>query len=153
MNDVINKLKQSHISVTPQRLEILKAILAHHDHPSAEVLYQEVRQTLPMISFNTVYKSLETFCQKGLIIKINPLHEVARYDGNVRPHAHLVCTRCFRVEDVDWEWPEELPFPEGIEGPFKVERVSVQLLGICSACQQELNSAASRYGKKSIRSP
>jgi len=133
-------------------LAILRAILAHRDHPSAEVLYDEVRQTLPTISFNTVYKTLETFCQKGLIFKINPLHEVARYDGNLHPHAHLVCSRCFRIEDVDWEWPKELPYPEGLDGPFKVERVSIQFLGICSACQQELESMASEQGKKSFGS-
>lgn len=140
MNSIINRLKECHISLTPQRLAILKVILAHHDHPSAEVLYEEVRQTLPTISFNTVYKTLETFCQKGLIFKINPLHEVARYDGNLHPHSHFICTRCFRVEDVDCQWPEDLPLPESLNSSFKVDRISIQFLGLCPACQQELDS-------------
>ncbi len=70
--------------------------MSRYDHPSADNIYQEVRRNLPMISFNTVYKTLETFCQLGLVIKINPLHEVARYDGNVSPHTHMVCSRCHK---------------------------------------------------------
>ena len=142
METLINKLREHRISVTPQRMAVLQAILQRHDHPSADSLYQEVRQTLPMISFNTVYKALETFCQKGLIIKINPLHEVARYDGNLQPHAHLICTRCQKVEDVAWEWPPGVPFPESREGDFKVERISLQILGVCAACQRKLASTA-----------
>lgn len=140
METLIKKLKEHRISVTPQRLAILQAILKRYDHPSADSLYQEVRRTLPMISFNTVYKTLETFCQKGLVVKINPLHEAARYDGNVRPHGHLVCTRCNRIEDVAWEWPQDLPFPDNLGTHFKIQRVSLQFLGLCARCQGELVS-------------
>ena len=130
-------LKEQHISVTPQRLEILKNIMARYDHPSADSIYQEVRRNLPMISFNTVYKTLETFCQLGLIIKINPLHEVARYDGNVSPHTHLICSQCHRVEDISWEWPAELPLPSPPEADFRVDSVAVHLFGLCRHCRSD----------------
>lgn len=129
-------LKQQNISVTPQRVEILRNIMARHDHPSAERIFQEVRRSLPMISFNTVYKTLETFCQLGLIMKVNPLHEVARYDGNTTPHTHMVCSRCHQVEDLFWHWPAEVPLPEPGESGFQVEAVVVQLFGLCRQCQQ-----------------
>lgn len=131
------QLKDQHISVTPQRLEILKIIMARYDHPSADTIYQEVRRSLPMISFNTVYKTLETFCQLGLIIKINPLHEVARYDGNVSPHMHMICSRCHKVEDHSWEWPAEVPLPSPNPSDFKVDSVAVHLFGLCKHCQSE----------------
>ncbi|AEB09051.1 ferric uptake regulator, Fur family [Desulfobacca acetoxidans DSM 11109] len=137
MDRLVNCLKEQHISVTPQRLEILKNIISRYDHPSADSIYQEVRRHLPMISFNTVYKTLETFCQLGLITKINPLHEVARYDGNVAPHAHLVCTRCHKVEDFDWSWPDDIPLPDASPEGFKIESVSVQFFGLCQQCQQQ----------------
>lgn len=130
-------LKEQHISVTPQRLEILKTIMARHDHPSADNIYQEVRRQLPMISFNTVYKTLETFCQLGLIIKVNPLHEVARYDGNVSPHTHLICTRCHKVEDLAWHWPQDVPLPSPGDSGFQVDAVAVHLFGLCRQCQSD----------------
>ena len=130
-------LKEQHISVTPQRLEILKTIMSRYDHPSADSIYQEVRRNLPMISFNTVYKTLETFCQLGLIIKINPLHEVARYDGNVSPHTHLVCSRCHKVEDIEWEWPAEIPLPNTGGSGFRVDSVAIHLFGLCRDCRSD----------------
>ncbi|MBM4287845.1 MAG: transcriptional repressor [Deltaproteobacteria bacterium] len=128
------RLKERHISVTPQRLEILKSLMTRYDHPSADNIYQEVRRHLPMISFNTVYKTLETFCQLGLVVKINPLHEVARYDGNVNPHTHLVCTRCHKVLDVDWQWPDEVPLPTLNLADFQATEVAVQIFGLCRKC-------------------
>ena len=81
MENLVQKLRAQGIAVTPQRLAVLASLEQRHDHPSAEKIYQEVRRQLPAISFNTVYKTLEVLCQKGLVIKVNPLHEVARYDG------------------------------------------------------------------------
>lgn len=135
-DQLVKCLRAQNISVTPQRLEILRSIVSRYDHPSADAIYQEVRKHLPMISFNTVYKTLETFCQLGLITKINPLHEVARYDGNVQPHAHLICRHCHRVEDANWQWPQDLPLPEMGENGFRIETVSVQFFGLCSKCLQ-----------------
>lgn len=130
-------LKRQNISVTPQRVQILKNIMERHDHPSADNIFQEVRRALPMISFNTVYKTLETFCQLGLIMKVNPLHEVARYDGNTTPHTHLICTRCHQVEDLYWDWPQEIPLPDLQKSGFKVESVAVHLFGLCRNCQKD----------------
>jgi len=130
-------LKQQNISVTPQRVQILKNIMERHDHPSADNIFQEVRQALPMISFNTVYKTLETFCQLGLIMKVNPLHEVARYDGNTTPHTHLICRRCHQVEDLFWDWHTKTTLPDVSASGFQVEAVVVQLFGLCRRCQNE----------------
>ena len=135
LDQLAKRLKEQHISVTPQRLEILKTIMSRYDHPSADNIYQEVRRKLPMISFNTVYKTLETFCQLGLIIKINPLHEVARYDGNISPHTHVVCSRCHKVEDISWEWPAEISLPSLSGSDFKVDSVAIHLFGLCRHCQ------------------
>jgi Fur family transcriptional regulator, peroxide stress response regulator len=137
LENLSNRLKEQHISVTPQRLEILKTIVSRYDHPSADNIYQEVRKNLPMISFNTVYKTLETFCQLGLIIKVNPLHEVARYDGNTSPHTHMICTHCHTVQDLHWHWPDEIKLPNPSAMNFKVDCVAVHLFGLCQDCQKD----------------
>jgi Fur family transcriptional regulator, peroxide stress response regulator len=141
MEDLIQKLRGHGIAVTPQRLAILASLQRRHDHPSAEKIYQEVRPQLPAISFNTVYKTLEILCRKGLILKVNPLHETARYDGETGFHAHLVCRRCHTIADLyrQPEVPADLDKKDKkataeVQG-FRVEYQSLTLWGLCPRCR------------------
>jgi Fur family transcriptional regulator, peroxide stress response regulator len=135
MITLIEKLRSRHISVTPQRLAVLADLEARRDHPTAEQIYQEVQRQMPAISFNTVYKTLEVFCQKGLIIKVNPLHEVARYDIETEHHAHLICRSCHFIVDLpDMAIPAPT-LPEEAQAGFRLERHSLIFWGLCPQCQ------------------
>lgn len=137
MEELIQKLRAQRIAVTPQRLAVLAAVQERRDHPTAAAIYQEVRRHLPAISFNTVYKTLEVLSQKGLVLKVNPLHEVARYDGATSPHAHLICRACHLILDLDWEPPPGMLFPpEELKG-FQVDQQSLTLWGLCPHCWQK----------------
>jgi len=136
MNMLIEKLRSRHISVTPQRLAVLGNLEGRRDHPTAEQIYQEVREAMPAISFNTVYKTLEVFCQKGLIIKVNPLHEVARYDIDTEHHCHLICRNCHFIVDLPDELAETPPLPEEVQAGFRLERHSLIFWGLCPQCQK-----------------
>ncbi|MCL6622316.1 MAG: transcriptional repressor [Syntrophobacterales bacterium] len=139
MEHLIKKFREHKISVTPQRLAVLAVLEQRRDHPSAEQIYQEVRRQHPAISFNTVYKTLEVLHQRGLVIKVNPLHEVARYDGQVHHHAHLVCRSCRRIYDVEKSIPP-LPLEPGDLPPgFRVESQTLTLWGLCRECQEKLS--------------
>lgn len=132
----MQKLRTRRISVTPQRLAVLSVLEARQDHPSAEQIFQEVQRQLPAISFNTVYKTLEVLCQKGLVIKVNPLHEVARYDVRTHNHAHLICRNCHVIYDLEREVaPIEL-YPSEVPSGFIVENQSVIFWGTCPRCQK-----------------
>ncbi|MGA9755199.1 MAG: transcriptional repressor [Desulfobaccales bacterium] len=135
MEDLIHQLRDRGIAVTPQRLAVMAVLQKRRDHPSAEHIYQEVRRQLPAISFNTVYKALEILCQKGMAIKVNPLHEVARYDGATGCHAHIICRQCHHIIDLDWE-PSAVPplAPEDLQG-FQIDHSSLTFWGLCPRCQ------------------
>jgi Fur family peroxide stress response transcriptional regulator len=122
--------------VTPQRLAVLADLESRRDHPTAEQIYQEVQRQMPAISFNTVYKTLEVFCQKGLVIKVNPLHEVARYDIDTKHHAHLICRNCHAIVDLTEEAVPAPTLPEEARGGFKVEQHSLIFWGLCPRCQK-----------------
>ena len=136
MENLIQKLRTKRISVTPQRLAVLGVLENRRDHPTAEQIYHEVRHQLPAISFNTVYKTLEVLCQKGLVTKVNPLHEVARYDIQTHNHAHLVCRLCHHIFDLEREIDRINLAPEEIPSGFQVEHQSVIFWGVCPRCQE-----------------
>lgn len=137
MENLIQQLRARGIAVTPQRLAVLSSLQNRRDHPTAENIYQEVRRQLPAISFNTVYKTLEILSQKGMVIKVNPLHEVARYDGETGPHAHLICRQCHRIVDLDWQAGEFPALPPDSRHGFKIEHPSLTFWGLCPQCQTE----------------
>ena len=136
MENLIQKLRDRRIAVTPQRLAVMTALQNRRDHPTADHIYQEVRRQLPAISFNTVYKTLEILCQRGMVIKVNPLHAVARYDCETGQHAHLICRQCHHIIDLNWEASEIPSLPaEDLHG-FVVEHPSLTFWGLCPRCQQ-----------------
>ena len=136
MENLIQQLRDRGIAVTPQRLAVMAILQRRRDHPTADHIYQEVRRQHPAISFNTVYKTLEILCQRGMAIKVNPLHEVARYDGETGPHAHIICRQCHHIVDLDWE-PSDVPSlpAEDLQG-FRIDHPSLTFWGLCPRCQQ-----------------
>jgi len=135
MENLMQQLRERRIAVTPQRLAVMGALRSRRDHPTADHIYQEVRQQLPAISFNTVYKTLEVLCQKGMVIKVNPLHAVARYDGVTGQHAHLICRQCHQIVDLDWEASEVPTLPAAELHGFQIEHPSLTFWGVCPRCQ------------------
>ncbi len=139
-DELIKKLRSRGLSVTPQRLAVLGWLASRRDHPTAEQIFHGVRQELPAISFNTIYKTLEVLCRQGLVTKVNPLHEVARYDGSTHHHAHAVCRRCQAILDVDWEPALALSLPADLLPGFRVDGQSVTFWGLCAGCQEKLTT-------------
>jgi Fur family peroxide stress response transcriptional regulator len=140
MENIVQQLRDCGIAVTPQRLAVLGTLQGRRDHPTADHIYQEVRRQHPAISFNTVYKTLEILCQRGMVIKVNPLHEVARYDGETGHHAHIICRQCHHIIDLNWE-PSEIPAlpAEELQG-FRIEHPSLTFWGLCPRCQPRESS-------------
>ena len=48
------------LSLTVQRRAVLEAVLDRGDHPTADQVYDEVKERLPGLSRTTVYRVLET---------------------------------------------------------------------------------------------
>ena len=136
LSDFVTRCRQQGTPVTPQRLAVIEALLASEEHPSSDEICTAVRRRHPHVSLATVHRILEQFCDVGEARKVTRLHDVARYDGNVEPHHHVLCIRCRRVHDV--EIPEVDKLLEGAAslGPFSLLRFSVQIEALCRDCQR-----------------
>ena len=100
MLELASILKQHQLKVTPQRLSIFKMLRNTRIHPSAETIYQALIEEHPTMSLATVYKTLDTFVQHGLIQQLNLGEDSYRYDADTTPHSHLQCTSCKCVVDL-----------------------------------------------------
>ncbi len=139
VNEFIERSKDLGIKVTPQRTAIYRELASTDQHPSTEVIYKKIKDYYPNISLTTVYRTLETFEKLGLISVVNVLYNAARYDANLSPHHHIVCTECKKVEDVYDESLNNLDVSNKTLGDYTVEGYSLLLSGKCSSCSARNN--------------
>jgi Fe2+ or Zn2+ uptake regulation protein len=130
---------------TPQREIVLGLVQSSPDHPTAEWIHQEARQIIPDISLATVYRTLRTLKEKGLIHEFSGGASPSRYDGGQHGHEHVRCVRCGIVEDVSL--PEIGNIRERVSERTGYRMASQPLLfhGICEACARELEERGARW--------
>lgn len=124
-----DKLKNEGFKVTPQRVEVIRALL-DLDHPTASEIQKEIEEQYPMISPSTVYGALELLEKIGELIPIQERSET-RYDLAPRTHPHLICIDTGQVHDLDVDKINQ-KLSELMElGPDNVERVELNFYGPC----------------------
>lgn len=128
--------KERGIKVTPQRLEIFREVMRAHDHPSVEDIYIRVKDRLPSISLDTVYRNLAALESYGLIGRVQIVDKI-RFDPNRKLHHHLFCTVCKGLTDFYWADFDELAPPLDVSEWGQPETKHVQIRGVCSKCAEE----------------
>lgn len=129
--------RHSGLKITHQRLEIFKELLNSHDHPTAEMLYTRLKQKLPTVSLDTIYRTLTTLEQHGLVSRVQTVESLARFEGKMEEHHHAICRKCGRITDFYWQFPDDAGLPGEILRWGKIVRKSLTLHGLCGQCDQE----------------
>ena len=128
--NTLDKLHETGLKLTPQRMAILEVLNGNASHPSAQAIYQEVRSRYPMISFATVYKTLKVLEEIGEIQALTINEDKLNFDPDTSPHHHFLCRRCGRILDVT---PTGFPIPQIVDG-HEVDRCQVYYYGVCADC-------------------
>jgi Fur family transcriptional regulator, peroxide stress response regulator len=132
-------LRKSGLRLTHQRLEVAREIAGSDTHPDVEAIYRGVRDRVPTISLDTVYRTLAALVELGLISRLNATAGPARYDANLTRHHHFVCTRCGLIRDLYSATLDAIRAPERTSAFGRVESVEVQLRGVCEECERKEN--------------
>ena len=120
-----------------KRNAILEYLRQTDEHPSAEMVYNNLKAEMPDISLATVYRNLAMFRQQGQIISVGTVGGVERFDGNTAPHVHFVCNSCYDVTDL-----HTLPVPENLSREAEkltggqVCDCQLTFAGLCSRCAE-----------------
>jgi len=144
---ILQELCREHgLKVTHQRLEILQAVAGANNHPSAEEVFKQVREKLPTISFDTIYRNLALLEQNGVIARVQYLDDRTRYDSNLKHHHHLVCTKCRKIQDFYWPDADQMKIPEETGEWGIVQKKYIELRGLCRACLEAERNKNSKTG-------
>jgi len=126
------------LRITHQRTEIFKALLKHPHHPTTEDVFNQLRKYLKTISLDTVYRTIATFEEYGLIRKVYHTDSATRFDANISKHHHLVCSNCNKIEDFYWPEFDRMKPPKSVSHWSRIEVKQVVINGLCSSCKEEL---------------
>ena len=115
--------------------ELIRDNLTHRtDHPTADMVYQSIREELPNISLGTVYRNLSLLTSLGKIMKITCENHADRFDGQTKPHAHFECKSCGCLQDIPFK-PSIHPQEEigtGFDGI--ISDYTITFRGYCAKC-------------------
>ena len=104
-------------------------------HPSAEMVYADLKQQIPDLSLGTVYRNLNLFKEQGLAITVGTVKGVERFDGTVQPHVHFFCTDCGAVLDLPkMDVPQQLVSTAAGQIGGTVEQCQMTFTGLCRDC-------------------
>lgn len=129
------------IRYSKKREAILNAIRSTTCHPSAEWIYHTLKPTHPDLSLGTVYRNLVFFQQQGQVQSVGVVNGQERFDGNIAPHSHFVCTNCGAVIDLhsiklDGSLIRDVSEQYGLA----VERHELTFYGRCQTCMKQEES-------------
>ncbi len=99
--EVKKKLTEAGLKATQQRIVIYACLLADEGHPTADKIYDKIKVKNPSISLGTVYKTLDSFAETGLVKRVNTGEDVYRFDAKIHGHDHLFDTKTNRIIDYE----------------------------------------------------
>ncbi len=126
--------RQDGLKLTHQRMEIYRELAASTDHPNAEILHRRLTRKIPMLSLDTVYRTLTTLWKHGLIQKVETIESQARFEVVFKRHHHLICRHCREIMDFQWPSIDDVKLPDDLMHWGKIDSRNVVIYGICKHC-------------------
>jgi len=129
-SDTQTLLRKHGMKATPQRLAIADLLLTTPKHVTAQQVYEQLRLSFPSISQNTVYLTLASFEESGLLRRFHANGRTI-FDSNTHSHDHACCNECGTITDIPVEkktiQPDEL-------GNWEIHNETRTWTGFCPDC-------------------
>ena len=122
-----------------KRDAILRLMRTTKCHPSADWIYQQLKDEYPNLSLGTVYRNLNQLSEQRIIRRVGVINGQERFDSDTYPHAHFVCNCCGAVLDL----PDYAPSRQYVQSlseqyGFMVEGHEFNLRGLCKDCKNHI---------------
>jgi len=135
--ELTNAFRSLGLKVTPQRQLLFRLLHDNTSHPTAEALFEVASAQMPGISLRTVYQTLTDLAGMGELQSFAFGGGAIRFDPNVGPHHHQVCTSCDEIADVYVDGIDQLNVSlrnETEAHSFRVASTDIVFRGRCVRC-------------------
>lgn len=131
---ITEKLKNNKIRLSHQRLKVLEYLDENRIHPTVEQIYNALHDEIPTLSKTTIYNTLNTLSEAGIVKSLNIEDNEARYDIRTDEHGHFKCKKCEEI--YDFEVDMDKVAVKDLEG-FRIFSKDLYFFGICPKCSNK----------------
>jgi Fur family transcriptional regulator, ferric uptake regulator len=137
-NKIIGMLRQRGYKLTPQRRQVINAIMVNHEHLTPAALYEMVHRNYPGVGRVTIYRTLDILASLGLICEVHTGGSCHSYllRGESKHHHHLLCSECGIVVNFDNCELDELTRILANKTGFTIKGHLLEFSGLCPDCQR-----------------
>ncbi len=133
--------------LSKQRKILLERLAGTREHPTATTLHQWIKAEMPNLSLGTVYRNLGILKQQGKIRELTGQGKQSHFDADLQPHAHFYCRVCDSVYDLSLNQVLLERLQHTTPTGFLMERVDVDIKGICLVCTSKHAQSSRRKHK------
>jgi len=130
-------LRKAGIKLTHQRLEIIRNMVCSKGHPSVGEVFEAVREKVPSLSLDTVYRTMRMLSGLGLIHPVGSSSERIRFDLDHNPHHHFLCAVCGEAYDFVCPELDRIQVPEEARAIGVVRGTRIEVRGVCRSCLEK----------------
>jgi Fur family transcriptional regulator, ferric uptake regulator len=132
-------LRQRGYKLTPQRRQVIDAIILNNEHLTPAALYEMVHNNFPGIGRVTIYRTLDILADLGLICEVHTGGSCHSYLLGLESthHHHLLCSECGIVVNFDNCQLDKLTRALAIKTGFSIKGHLLEFSGLCPECQRK----------------
>lgn len=130
VQDIIFRFSEKNIRLTPQRIGVYRFLLENRIHPTVDTVYHSLKTDNPSLSKTTIYNTVDTLAEAGLVRLIRASEGEVRLDAYVDRHGHFICTNCNEIFDFSLNGCN---MPDSMN-QFQISDFEVRAKGLCPNC-------------------
>lgn len=138
------ELAARRLHYTRERAEVLREVLATHEHFDARGLYDLLRARKAPVSRATVYRTVGLLRECRILREVFHSPEGARYEHiyGHEHHEHMICMACHKVFEFSSPELERIQEKACRANGFESVRHHLEVLGYCRECRAKDSKAS-----------
>lgn len=125
--DVSTYLLNHGIRPSVHRVQVMSYLLENRTHPTVEAIYAALSLEIHTLSKTTIYNILNLLVDKGVVQELSIDSRQCRYDGDMTPHSHFLCSECGELYDMNC-------IPLSMDTEHQIDEIQIYIKGTCKYC-------------------
>lgn len=133
------KLKESNIKITPQRLAIIKELLSEESPVTSDYLHRKILNDFPTITQTTIDNNMKIFEKCNVVRRVITNSQTLKYEMTDLPFykCEVSCIRCGIYLDFSDKGKGLINYFDDILTGFNPLNLNLKIQGLCAECEEK----------------